>query len=346
MTRKRRPKRRLKGKAVLFFLMLLLLVGAAVCLICGWIFMELGTDAERTITTVISNSENSYGTSETISSSKPPVEAVTAEAKTLSLEVGESTVVSVSVEPKTVENPKLVYSSDNEAVASVDQTGEIVGIAPGTAKISVTAEDNEAATAQITVTVCEKEGGSKPESGNTSSNEGSAELTYIDGILIVNKTYALPEDYAPGVDPTAKAAFDEMAADAAEEGLNLYISSGYRSYEYQAGLYDRYVARDGQEVADTYSARPGHSEHQTGLAFDLNTISMDFAETAEGIWVTEHCHEYGFIIRYPSGKEDVTGYQYEPWHIRYLGVETATAVWESGLCLEEYLNITSVYAEE
>ena len=146
------------------------------------------------------------------------------------------------------------------------------------------------------------------------------------------------------MDPTAQAAFDEMAADAAAQGLNLYISSAFRSYEYQDGLYNRYVAQDGQELADTYSARPGHSEHQTGLAFDLNTIDDSFANTAEGQWVAEHAHEYGFIVRYPADKVAITGYQYEPWHIRYLGDEAA-AVYESGLCLEEYLGITSEYAE-
>lgn len=169
-------------------------------------------------------------------------------------------------------------------------------------------------------------------------------VTYVNGILIANKTYSLPSTYAPGVDPTAQAAFDKMAADAAAQGLNIYISSAFRSYEYQDGLYNRYVAKDGQELADTYSARPGHSEHQTGLAFDLNTIDDSFANTAEGQWVAAHAHEYGFIVRYPADKVDITGYQYEPWHIRYLGDEAA-AVYESGLCLEEYLGITSVYAD-
>lgn len=170
-------------------------------------------------------------------------------------------------------------------------------------------------------------------------------ITYVDGILIANKTYALPADYDPGFDSTTQAAFDEMAAAAASEGLTLYIASGYRSYNYQAGLYQRYVDRDGQAAADRYSARAGHSEHQTGLALDLNSISDSFANTPEGQWVAEHCHEYGFILRYPADKEEITGYKYEPWHLRYLGRETAAAVAATGLCLEEYLGIDSVYAE-
>lgn len=170
-------------------------------------------------------------------------------------------------------------------------------------------------------------------------------ITYIDGVLIVNKTYSLPENYNPGVDATAENAFKKMQSAAAAEGLNIYISSGFRSYEYQSGLYERYANRDGYAAADRYSARPGHSEHQTGLAFDLNTIDDSFADTREGKWVAENCHKYGFIIRYPKGKEDITGYMYESWHIRYLGVDMATKVYESGKTLEEYFGITSEYDE-
>ena len=136
-----------------------------------------------------------------------------------------------------------------------------------------------------------------------------------------------------------------MCAAAYEDGVSLWPISTYRSYDYQEGLYNRYVERDGQEEADRYSARPGHSEHQTGLAIDLNSLDYSFADTAEGRWIAAHCHEYGFILRYPQNKEAETGYRYEPWHVRYLGVGTATAVAQSGLCLEEYLGITSFYAD-
>lgn len=171
------------------------------------------------------------------------------------------------------------------------------------------------------------------------------EPTYINGILIVNKTYALPSSYGGGADPTALAAVNEMIAAAAEEGLNLFIISGYRSYDKQANIYRNYVARDGQAAADRYSARPGHSEHQTGLAFDMNSIEQSFAETPEGIWLAENCSRFGFIIRYTKENEPITGYMYEPWHVRYLGVETAQKVEASGLCLEAYLGITSQYSE-
>ena len=137
-----------------------------------------------------------------------------------------------------------------------------------------------------------------------------------------------------------------MAAAAQAEGLNLFVVSGYRSYDYQSTLYDSYVAQYGQEAADRFSARPGHSEHQTGLAFDVNTIDDSFADTPEYEWLKEHCVEYGFIIRYPDGKESVTGYKFEPWHIRYLGKDTAKAVDDTGLTLEEYLGIGSEYADQ
>lgn len=178
---------------------------------------------------------------------------------------------------------------------------------------------------------------------------------YINGILIVNKTYSVGENYEPSdmvcdedgdyLISFVMDAFKEMKAAAKEEGLNLWVQSGYRSYSTQARIYNNNVNRDGKAAADRYSARPGSSEHQTGLAFDLNSIEDSFAFEPEGIWVAEHCYEYGFIIRYPKGKEEQTGYMYEPWHLRYLGVQLATDVYNSGLCLEEYLGIDSVYPD-
>ena len=110
-------------------------------------------------------------------------------------------------------------------------------------------------------------------------------------------------------------------------------------------IYNDYVARDGQLMADTYSARPGYSEHQSGLAIDVNSLDQDWENTPEGKWLSANCYKYGFIIRYPKGKEDITGYMYEPWHIRYVGKDLAEKLYNNGnwLTLEEYLGITSVY---
>ena len=167
-------------------------------------------------------------------------------------------------------------------------------------------------------------------------------ITYVDGILIVNKTYSLPDTYNPGgLTDECRTALNQMYSDARNiYGISLWSVSEFRSYDRQYQLYNNYVARDGKAEADRYSARPGHSEHQTGLAVDVNSVDYSFAYTPEGIWLKDHCHEYGFIIRYPEGKEEITGYMYEPWHVRYLGKETAEKVHESGLTLEEYLEIT------
>ena len=171
-------------------------------------------------------------------------------------------------------------------------------------------------------------------------------VTYVGGILIANKTYALPAGYEPGLSQDAQNAFTKMQQAAAAEGIDLWICSGYRSYSYQQQLYDNYVAQDGKEEADRYSARPGHSEHQTGLAIDVNDAGSDFDGTPEASWLAAHCAVFGFIIRYKQGKESSTGYMAESWHIRYLGdAELCRKIDASGLSLEEYLGITSVYAD-
>ena len=162
-------------------------------------------------------------------------------------------------------------------------------------------------------------------------------ITYIDGVLIANKTYSLPSDFIPqdpevpvtsqrsttSLDRTLMSAWRTMQADASSQGLNIYIASAYRSYSYQVNLYNSYVARDGKAAADTYSSRPGNSEHQTGLCFDLNSIDDSFGDTAEGRWVNDNCYKYGFCIRFPKGKDAYTGYQYESWHLRYVGKDLA-----------------------
>lgn len=206
--------------------------------------------------------------------------------------------------------------------------------------------DNENSKVNAVVT---SEETTTPESTEPPAQEPNIEvidgITYVDGILIANKTYALPSDFNPGVSDEAYDALTEMEIAAAEDGISLFIVSGYRSYDDQDVIYNRYVSQDGKAEADRYSARPGHSEHQTGYAFDLNSLEEYFADTPEGIWLAENCHKYGFIIRYPKGKEHITGYMYEPWHVRYLGVDIATSVYESGLTLEEYLGITSEYQD-
>ena len=174
-------------------------------------------------------------------------------------------------------------------------------------------------------------------------------VTYIDGVLIANKTYALPKSYGNGLTAKTTEAFNKMVAafnnEKTEPDRSLWLSSGFRSYSDQSYIYNNYVARDGQANADRYSARAGHSEHQTGLAFDLNTIEDSFSYTYEGKWVSANCYRFGLILRYPKGKEEITGYMYESWHLRYVGEELAKKLYNNGdwITLEEYYGIDSKY---
>ncbi|ARK21411.1 D-alanyl-D-alanine carboxypeptidase [Sporosarcina sp. P26b] len=168
----------------------------------------------------------------------------------------------------------------------------------------------------------------------------------IHGVLLANKQYPLPEDYAPGESEEAREAFNELAASALTSGINLQAFSTYRSYDYQVTLYNRYVERDGQEAADRYSARPGYSEHQTGLAFDIGEVnhekhwaSNSFGDTEAAKWLAANAHQYGFILRYPEGKEEMTGYMHESWHYRYVGKDMAEQIFKRNITLEEYLEV-------
>ena len=171
-------------------------------------------------------------------------------------------------------------------------------------------------------------------------------------LILVNKYYSLAEDYYPDdlvdVDPSLGKgqlrkktydAFLELHDAASAQGYNLRVVSSFRSYDYQDGLYNKYLKSDPREIVDTYSARPGHSEHQTGMAIDVSVpgVSLDdFGKTDAAKWLNENCSHYGFIIRYPSDKIDITGYIEEPWHIRYLGIETAEDVVRHSMTYDEY----------
>ncbi|MEY8754966.1 D-alanyl-D-alanine carboxypeptidase family protein [Peribacillus frigoritolerans] len=187
--------------------------------------------------------------------------------------------------------------------------------------------------------------------------------------VLVNKQYSLPEDYKPAdlIYPNVDFIFEDkiekrMMREEAGKALELMFQaaekdnmhfagvSAYRSHQRQIEVFNNYVAKDGEEKAKTYSAMPGTSEHETGLAIDVTThdgacAAQDcFGDTKEAAWLAEHAHEYGFIIRYPEGKENITGYKYEPWHIRYVGVDAATEIFEAKITLEEYYNAVPVEA--
>ena len=158
-----------------------------------------------------------------------------------------------------------------------------------------------------------------------------------DEIIVANKHYPMSKDYYPGENATAKAAFLKLIAQMKEEGYAISDNySGFRSYATQAQLYQSYVNQEGQAAADRYSARPGYSEHQTGLAFDvIGTDGQLVEDSSAAQWLLEHAPDYGFVVRYPRGKESITGYMHEEWHLRYIGKE-AKDIAASGLILEEY----------
>ncbi|MBR5514446.1 MAG: D-alanyl-D-alanine carboxypeptidase family protein [Ruminococcus sp.] len=232
-----------------------------------------------------------------------------------------------------------VWTSDNENIATVDQYGNITGTGEGKCKIRVT-DRNTKEYGEIAVTVKKPQGIQQIDG-----------ITYADGVLIANKSYALPSTYNPGgLTTETYNAFQSLVQAAANDGYSLRNASGFRSYETQEQIYNNYVYTHGQATADTFSARPGHSEHQTGMAIDVNNPSDSFNGTPEALWLKEHCHEYGFIIRYPEGKQHITGYKYESWHIRYVGVEMAKKLRDAGIAkgdanitLEEYFGIDSIY---
>lgn len=172
--------------------------------------------------------------------------------------------------------------------------------------------------------------------------------------VIVNKYYKLDKDYEPedltiinskfasGTQKLRKEAadkFEEMASDMLKENLKIYAGSTYRSYSYQEGLYNRYVKKDGFKEAETYSARAGYSEHQLGLAVDVVNGKWNYLSEGdkEYTWLINNSYKYGFILRYPHESEYITGYVFEDWHFRYLGIELATKVHESKLTYDEYI---------
>ena len=182
--------------------------------------------------------------------------------------------------------------------------------------------------------------------------------TSLDTAMLVNKYYLLSSDYAPDdlvtvpqtyswgdagsqqVREVAYTAFLDMWNAAEEEGYYLMINSSYRSYADQETVYNNYKNSSGERYADSIAARPGSSEHQTGLAIDVfsrtNTNRNTFTDSAEAIWLAENSYKFGFILRYPEDKVDITGYSYESWHFRYVGEDIATYIYENDITLEEY----------
>lgn len=192
--------------------------------------------------------------------------------------------------------------------------------------------------------------------------EADEQFHDTDSILVVaNKKHALPSGYEPAdlvrpkvemlnecfIRSLAADALERMFAAAEADGVHLVLGSGYRAETLQRQLYEKYAAQYGQEAADSFSSRPGYSDHQTGLAVDISDhdartyLTEEFENTPEGQWLIQHAYEYGFILRYPRGKEEITGYTYEPWHYRFVGKEAAAEIFNSGswYAMEEYCDV-------
>ena len=266
-------------------------------------------------------------------------------------------ILAYEIVPDFLDGVTVSDNSKEDIVVTID--GKYDSEKPGTYVMYYKASDSSNNTTSKEFKLVVKENNnvkiSKTKKGNTIKNYYG--VTYVDDVIIVNKTYSLPSNFVPNnlvtingyikVVDYVKDAYNVLKSDSSVLGLNIYASSGYRSYSDQKYIYDNYVRMDGMVKADTYSARAGYSEHQTGLAIDLNTVDMSFDGTGESNWLKDNCWKYGFIIRYPKDKENITGYMYEPWHIRYVGKELARVLYNNGnwLSLEEYYGIDSKYSD-
>lgn len=212
-----------------------------------------------------------------------------------------------------------------------------------------------------------------PAEQQTTADTAKEDFTSPNSIaVLVNKQFGLPMDYKPADlvdDPNlpfifsgkdekrllrkeAAEALEKLFSAAKKDNIFLAGVSAYRSAQTQQGLFNSYVQIQGEAEARKYSAVPGYSEHQTGLAIDVSgssgacAVENCFGDTPEAKWLADHSHEYGFIIRYPQGKESITGYAYEPWHLRYVGQAIAKKIHDQGITLEEYVNLNSTAAQK
>ncbi len=334
MAKKNVPRRKDHAKSAFFLCMLSVILVFAFGLVLG---KQNPVSTEQTASIQATENiptENNSETEIIPSESEPPTEThyrtasnFWSEDAHVYLRVNHSKLLNIGCKPD-VNLSSAYYTTSDESIALVDEFGTVTGVSRGECIVCLVCGEE---VLQIPLTVREM----------TVQNG----CTYVDGILIANKEISLPEDYDPGMLPETEEAFHQLQEAAKAEGLNIYEGSGYRSYDYQVNSYNSLVRAYGEEYANRISAKPGHSEHQTGYTVDCNTIDQAFIETPEGQWLDQHCHEFGFIIRYPAGKEDITGYDYECWHIRYLGVQAATEIYTQGLTLEEYLDVVSISQE-
>ncbi len=283
-------------------------------------------------TTTVTSATTSATTPETTVTRKPEVitNTITLLGPNM-VYTGESFEFTYKISHKNADRASVFWQCKGDA-GKLTESGKFEAIKAGTVTLRVTDVSNGLSDT-LTVHVVD-------------SPEDVDFVPEVNGIPIANKTYPVPKDYNPGLTAETYNAFMELKQGALEDGIEISFMSGYRSYYEQMEVYADWVATYPEGGADRVSARPGHSEHQLGLAIDVNSIYLSFADTDEGKWLAKNCYKYGFIIRYTEQGEPITGYIYEPWHIRYLGKDLAYDVHFSGLTLEEYLGIDSYYRIE
>lgn len=261
----------------------------------------------------------------------------------------EESVTDKPVSSETVTKKKTSAKKETEKIAEKEEAEEAE-------QEEETAENQEQTEQQVT------DNSEQTYEETTVTQNINVVDNYTDILCVANKKHALPYEYVPGdlrtvnvsrsanwqMRDEAATALETMFAAAGNDGITLVACSGYRSAAYQDQLYSGYVQSYGTAVADSISSRPGYSDHQTGLAMDIGdhdqatVFTTDMKNTPEGQWLYTHAHEYGFVLRYPEGKESITGYSFEPWHYRYVGTATASAMYaiSPDETLEEYLGVS------
>lgn len=262
---------------------------------------------------------------------------------------------------KTASNSSNSHEYDYYKDNSFYKDGTVMTAKKTDSNIYKTASISTASTSTASITETQLS-----ENGEFINTIPEIDITPDSYTVLVNKEYSLPEDYVPNdlvvpdilfymnyydakklMRQDAATALEQLFQAAENAGLSLYAISGYRSYQRQEEIYNNNIETKGLEATNSVSAMPGHSEHQTGLAMDVSTSSIHnqleevFAGTPEGKWLVDNAHLYGYILRYPKNKSSITGYAYEPWHIRYVGIPLATYLHDNDLTLEEYYHYTS-----
>lgn len=296
-----------------------------------------------------------------VSQKEIPVTSLSLSLSSITLHPGQTRQPLVTMLPENASDKSEQWSSSDRSIATVDSRGMIRAVNPGSCTITVQSVSNSMLSANVRVTVISS--ASSPTSSSPSTTSVPDPVGTFSSwnpscdwkMVVINKDNKIPDSYTPQITSYQSIKIDQrvlphlkaMMEAASADNAGLYIASGYRDIALQTKLYERkvklyrdkgYSEEEARRIAATIVAKPGTSEHNTGLAIDFNDVDSGFCNTRGYRWLTEHAADYGFIMRYPTEKQSITNVIYEPWHFRYVGVENAKAIKVSGLCLEEYVS--------